>query len=1358
MIDMTKKQKTAIVCRSVALFAILFQFRLIAGELVDTAVFTTAVLAGFSAALFLYFFRPLGKSVGAVSAVVIIALVPWTVQFFIALPRLLIPGAGFLAISLDALLLNFNRNNLVSLLPFYWTAASTWFALRGGSVEKGLKFLRAAVIADVTILLVLFSIARTADIEIYRWPIVMVTLFAAIVFLLVIALIFSMPPQTKLRVKEISAAVATLLALIIFSSFFFLGPMQQRAIGRGGGLLEPQMFSFDFTQTLTLESEISMNNDLVFIVRMDGMPSNPLLRRSVMSGYTHREGFFRVEEFDEPTHPLRLPNGRRLFSPPEYRARRQVTQEYFIVNFDGSAFIGMKDPVAISPFETWDASSFRMVYAVDSMVSEAVFANLAASTAGGWPTAAQLGLSPREAELLTYYGDNERLRELAREVTAGRTHYLDKIVAVYTWLKFGDFRYSLRPGIAADGDQLAHFLFNSRRGYCSYFAMAMALMLRSLDIPARVATGFFVDPGSNVFNYFPVRADMAHAWVEVLFPDYGWIEFDPTTEIMSEDEDFEFGAGTDAELFEQLMREILENRHNMVAVEGYHEEEPPSALANLAAYTADLIRNNFAWLFFGALAAVFLFIRCARYVYVYMTKSPRGRSVRLSKHAWRRLALAGFRRGGGNAGLSDSEWAAQADNYIEGSYAMYQAAAAARFAKNYSDDDYKAQRENYARFSASYREKVPLWRRIAAWLCPPLALLLGQSEAAVEAPGGEADGGATPVGAGVAKGGLALLLFFTFALFTNSQTAAQGVPGVQGLQSVDYLGISADELFMEALAAERSEFWERAIDLYRQGIARYPDDPRFPWYLGNLFYGRSLFSLAWEQYRLAESIVPDSPVILTRLGRTASALNWNHVAVDYYERALAINPSSREVINSLGWMYFKVHRLNDGHRLLHSALDQFGASADFSMTLGTIYSAMHNYEQAQYWYMQAISLGQRLGDRSFVSVAWYNLSILETTFHNFGLAFDAASASVRYRDRATGRIALGEMYSRKLDLRQAQREHTAAFEWDGSPLAKLNLAQTYLASGLLEEARVYAHACLGNSDHSWMRNFGIDPNRYLRDVHRVLYRTYQALANAERMTPWSRPSERISSHFRQVSHNFRYRVHRELFHKYALAAADAYGAALMENGDPSISSFMQYFHAFRSHPRRAINYLRSARDLEVAIIPASAATFQLEEGVLTNNLRLIESARAGFDPLWERREIAQSLAEIAKRTRRERSQAAAEELFALNRGALRMAGIALPVDVNISFPVGRSGRNERVFLRALSRAGFDSSPRIDPRFSMYLQINGTAAMGYSIHAEIIDSKGEAEAVRRTFPLQSFARADIYSFVRDFGRVVSRVEI
>lgn len=76
-------------------------------------------------------------------------------------------------------------------------------------------------------------------------------------------------------------------------------------------------------------------------------------------------------------------------------------------------------------------------------------------------------------------------------------------------------------------DGVEYFLFREQQGYCDYYASAMAVMLRSLGIPARLAQGY--TRGTPLpTGEFEVRQTNAHTWVEVYFPGYGWVEFEPT--------------------------------------------------------------------------------------------------------------------------------------------------------------------------------------------------------------------------------------------------------------------------------------------------------------------------------------------------------------------------------------------------------------------------------------------------------------------------------------------------------------------------------------------------------------------------------------------------------------------------------------------------------------------------------------------------------------------------------------------------------------------------------------------------------------------------------------------------------------
>ncbi len=121
----------------------------------------------------------------------------------------------------------------------------------------------------------------------------------------------------------------------------------------------------------------------------------------------------------------------------------------------------------------------------------------------------------------------ERLWNEAQRLRAGARTPYGAVVAIETWLRStGGFAYDETPPPTGGLPPLAHFVAAGKAGYCQHFAGAMALMLRFLGIPARVAAGF--TSGKREDGGWTVTDHNAHAWVEVWFPGYGWLPFDPT--------------------------------------------------------------------------------------------------------------------------------------------------------------------------------------------------------------------------------------------------------------------------------------------------------------------------------------------------------------------------------------------------------------------------------------------------------------------------------------------------------------------------------------------------------------------------------------------------------------------------------------------------------------------------------------------------------------------------------------------------------------------------------------------------------------------------------------------------------------
>ena len=121
----------------------------------------------------------------------------------------------------------------------------------------------------------------------------------------------------------------------------------------------------------------------------------------------------------------------------------------------------------------------------------------------------------------------QRVKDLAVSLTAEAETPYDKALAVEAHLKTLPYNLQIEPP-PYDADGVDHFLFEQGQGYSEYFASSMAVMLRSVGIPARVAVGYTTGDQVESEPAYAVNDSHSHAWVEVYFPGYDWIPFEPT--------------------------------------------------------------------------------------------------------------------------------------------------------------------------------------------------------------------------------------------------------------------------------------------------------------------------------------------------------------------------------------------------------------------------------------------------------------------------------------------------------------------------------------------------------------------------------------------------------------------------------------------------------------------------------------------------------------------------------------------------------------------------------------------------------------------------------------------------------------
>lgn len=134
----------------------------------------------------------------------------------------------------------------------------------------------------------------------------------------------------------------------------------------------------------------------------------------------------------------------------------------------------------------------------------------------------------RDYSLLTYHQLLPETQELAGFITESHPSAYEKVRALESWLGSPEFSYTLNVPALPAANGIDAFISTIKNGHCELYASALALMVRSLGIPARVVSGYRGAEYSETDNAYLVRGAMAHLWVEALFKDVGWVRFDPS--------------------------------------------------------------------------------------------------------------------------------------------------------------------------------------------------------------------------------------------------------------------------------------------------------------------------------------------------------------------------------------------------------------------------------------------------------------------------------------------------------------------------------------------------------------------------------------------------------------------------------------------------------------------------------------------------------------------------------------------------------------------------------------------------------------------------------------------------------------
>lgn len=222
-------------------------------------------------------------------------------------------------------------------------------------------------------------------------------------------------------------------------------------------------------------------------------------------------------------------NGLELVPPDKYTSSQLQSYEIYIEHDLGDYIAAAAVPVRLKfPATAIAVDAFGQLrcpgalkagtaYAVTSqynLIHHRLFAELDAQML---PSYTQL---PPETD--------PRIRDLAADIVKGTSSQLDAAVALEQYLRT-HYSYNLESVFTSQNNTpLSEFLFESNSGHCEYFASALAVMLRTQNIPSRLVTGFAATNHNPLTGYYDIYALDGHAWVEAFVDDQGWVILEPT--------------------------------------------------------------------------------------------------------------------------------------------------------------------------------------------------------------------------------------------------------------------------------------------------------------------------------------------------------------------------------------------------------------------------------------------------------------------------------------------------------------------------------------------------------------------------------------------------------------------------------------------------------------------------------------------------------------------------------------------------------------------------------------------------------------------------------------------------------------
>lgn len=437
--------------------------------------------------------------------------------------------------------------------PYVWNASATFllaFFILDYAVLSQSLLTSAVRLLTILYALKLFDLGRNRD-YLIAYSLVFFQILAAaastvspaffiILSIFVIGVIFTMilftvkrdwseagsaatEPPIEFSPSFFGALIAISLAsMVITLALFFIIPRVSAGLLERRGSEGIKVSGFSDKVDLGSIGPVKSDPTVVMRVGLKDVPREVIYFRGTVLDSYDRQGWRKTIKDDQQIR--RSADGTYRLAKRSGKGRF-IEQEILLEPLDTEFIFAASVPVAVEggfqSLRTDGRGSMRLPYVPYSRIEYKAWSELS----GAWPddpvVPAYTG-----SEYIDKSPESARLKAMASQMIAGSRTPSEKAAAMEDFFK-SNFAYSLEAP-SSGPYVLEDFLLRTKAGYCEHYATAMALLLRSEGIPARIVTGFLHGEWNSLGNYLIIRQQDSHSWVEAFIEGTGWMRFDPT--------------------------------------------------------------------------------------------------------------------------------------------------------------------------------------------------------------------------------------------------------------------------------------------------------------------------------------------------------------------------------------------------------------------------------------------------------------------------------------------------------------------------------------------------------------------------------------------------------------------------------------------------------------------------------------------------------------------------------------------------------------------------------------------------------------------------------------------------------------